>query len=81
MLGDAGNGSEGQIQVRDAYYNFSRNRDTDLWLMLGDNAYNSGTDSEYTAFLFNIYPAMLRKSPLWSTLGNHDAASADGCDL
>ncbi len=77
VLGDAGNGSEGQIQVRDAYYNFSRNRDTDLWLMLGDNAYNSGTDSEYTDFLFNIYPAMLRKSPLWSTLGNHDAASAD----
>ena len=77
VLGDAGNGSAGQIQVRDAYYAFTGARHTDLWLMLGDNAYNSGTDSEYTSYLFDVYPAMLRKSAVWATLGNHDAASAD----
>jgi hypothetical protein len=41
--------------------------------MLGDNAYNSGTDTEYQAAVFDMYPAFLRKMPLWSCLGNHDA--------
>ena len=31
-------------------------RPTDLWLMLGDNAYESGTDTEYQAAVFDIYP-------------------------
>jgi hypothetical protein len=35
-------------------------RHTDLWLMLGDNAYNNGLDHEYQAAVFNAYPAMLR---------------------
>lgn len=77
VLGDPGTGSAVQTTVRDAYYAFTGTRHTDLWLMLGDNAYNSGTDSEYTSRVFNIYPTMFRKSVLWPTLGNHDAASSD----
>jgi acid phosphatase type 7 len=77
VLGDPGTGSSVQTTVRDAYYAFTGTRHTDLWLMLGDNAYSSGTDAEYTSKLFNIYPTMLRRSVLWPTLGNHDAASAD----
>lgn len=45
--------------------------------MLGDNAYVSGTDEEYQAAVFDTYPTILRNTPLWSTLGNHDALSAD----
>jgi hypothetical protein len=41
--------------------------------MLGDNAYNTGTDAEYKTGFFDIYPTTFRKMPLWSTLGNHDA--------
>jgi hypothetical protein len=41
--------------------------------MLGDNAYNSGTDSEYQTGFYDIYSTMFRKMPLWSCLGNHDA--------
>lgn len=77
VLGDPGTGSSSQTSVRDAYYSFTGTRHTDIWMMLGDNAYSSGTDSEYTSKLFNIYPAMLRKSVLWATLGNHDASSAN----
>ena len=33
---------------------------TDLMLMLGDNAYNSGTDSEHQAAIFDMYPTILR---------------------
>lgn len=77
VLGDSGTGTTVQTAVRDAYYAFTGTRHTDLWLMLGDNAYNSGTDAEYTSKMFNIYPTMFRKSVLWTTLGNHDGASAD----
>jgi acid phosphatase type 7 len=75
VLGDAGTGSSAQTSVRDAYYNFTGTRHTDLWLMLGDNAYSSSTDSEMQSRLFNIYPTMLRKSALWATRGNHESAT------
>src|SRR5438093_2693167 len=80
VLGDAGTNSSGQRAVRDAYLNFTGTRHTDLWLMLGDNAYSDGTDSEYQTAVFdatNGYPTMLRKSVLWPTFGNHDGHSAD----
>lgn len=83
VLGDPGTGGRGSSgaasarSVKDAYLNFTGSRTTDLWLMLGDNAYNDGTDTEYQNAVFNIYPEVLRNSPLWATLGNHDARSAN----
>lgn len=74
VIGDSGTTDGNQIAVRNSYYNFAGQRHTDLWLMLGDNAYLVGTDSEYQAAVFNMYPELLRKSVLWSTLGNHDTA-------
>jgi hypothetical protein len=76
VLGDPGTGNSTQLAVRDAYYTFTGSRHTDLWLLLGDNAYSNGTDSDYQSKFFNVYPAMLRKSVVWSTLGNHDGSSA-----
>jgi len=72
VIGDAGWNSVGQQLVRNAYATYAGNRDTDLWLMLGDNAYNAGTDAEYTSSVFNMYRGMLRKWCLWTTRGNHD---------
>jgi hypothetical protein len=40
--------------------------------MLGDNAYQSGTDREYQRALFDMYPRILATSVLWPTRGNHD---------
>jgi acid phosphatase type 7 len=76
ILGDPGTQTSAQFAVRDAYYNATGTRHTDLWLMLGDNAYQNGTDSEYQGAVFNVYQAMLRKSVLLSTLGNHDTAQS-----
>lgn len=76
VLGDSGTANADQAAVRDAYYRFTGSRHTDLWLMLGDNAYTDGTDSQYQTAVFNVYSAMLRKSVLWSTLGNHDGHTA-----
>ena len=76
VLGDSGTANASQFAVRDAYYNATGARHTDLWLMLGDNAYQNGTDGEYQNAVFNVYQAMLRKSVLLPTLGNHDTAGS-----
>ena len=86
VLGDPGTGGRGASgaasarSVKDAYLNFTGTRGTDLWLMLGDNAYNDGTDNEYQNAVFNIYQEVLPNAPLWATLGNHDARSANSSD-
>ncbi len=72
VLGDSGTGNAAARRVRDAYETFTGERHTDLWLMLGDNAYSNGDDVQYQSAVFNMYATMLRKSVLWSTLDNHD---------
>ena len=76
-IGDFGNGSQKQYDVRDAYQQFLENTNhppgrTDLWLMLGDNAYDTGADGEYQRGVFDAYPGLLRQSVVWPTIGNHD---------
>lgn len=77
VLGDSGTANKNARAVRDGYETYTGTRHTDLWLMLGDNAYPTGTDDQYQAAVFDMYPAMLKKSVLWPTLGNHDAVSSD----
>jgi hypothetical protein len=77
VLGDSGTADAGARAVRDAYRTFAADGRTDLWLMLGDNAYYDGTDAEYQAAVFDVYPDMLARSVLWPTLGNHDGHTAD----
>ena len=76
VLGDAGTGTAEQRQVRDAYASFAGTSTTHLWLQLGDNAYESGSDAEYQANFFDVYPDMLKRSVTWPTLGNHDTAQS-----
>ena len=71
VTGDFGNGSSAQVAVRDAYSRYTQSP-THLWLWLGDNAYNSGLDSEYQDYVFNIYPEQLKQFPLYPSPGNHD---------
>jgi hypothetical protein len=77
VIGDSGTGDANAGAVRDAYAAFTGSRDTNLWLMLGDNAYQDGLDNEYQAAAFNIYPEMLRKTVLWPAYGNHDGYGSD----
>ncbi|MEM8711316.1 MAG: metallophosphoesterase family protein [Planctomycetota bacterium] len=71
-LGDAGTYNDNQRRVRDAYGAFSANRETDLMLFLGDNAYRVGNDIEYQVALFEMYDEWIRNTPAWSTRGNHE---------
>src|SRR5262245_11011841 len=75
-IGDAGTAIQPQLDVRDAYEEYTSGRPTDLWLMLGDNAYETGTDAEYQAAVFDVYGSMLRQSVLFPTRGNHDVLAA-----
>jgi len=75
-LGDPGTANANQAASRDSYFDYTGERPTDVWLMLGDNAYGSGTDAEYQAAVFDFYPTMLRNTVLWPTIGNHDAITS-----
>ncbi|HXJ59789.1 MAG TPA: metallophosphoesterase family protein [Verrucomicrobiae bacterium] len=77
VLGDPGTRKKAERDVRDAYYQWTGERSTDFWLMLGDNAYTAGKDTEYQGAVFDMYGAMLRRAVLWPCLGNHDAGSAN----
>ncbi len=72
VLGDCGTGDSNAAAVRDGFADWAGNVTPDVWLMLGDNAYNTGTDGEYQAGVFDMYTNTLRASALWSTRGNHD---------
>jgi hypothetical protein len=76
ILGDSGTADVNARTVRDAYLNYNGAAYTNLLLMLGDNAYQLGTDAEYQAAVFDMYPSVLRQTPLWTTIGNHDTANS-----
>ena len=76
VLGDSGTANANAQAVRNAYLNFAGATHTNLWLMLGDNAYENGTDPEYQVAVFDMYPTTLRQSVLWPALGNHDTAQS-----
>ena len=79
VIGDSGTADASARAVRDAFINFTGTQDPDLWIMLGDNAYNDGTDAEYQDAVFDIdmYAQLLAKTVVWPTLGNHDGHTAD----
>ena len=77
VTGDAGTADANAVAVRDAYQTFTGIRHTDLFLTLGDIAYSHGTDQQYQDGFFDMYPLVLRQTPVWPTYGNHDGLSAD----
>ncbi|MCX6950963.1 MAG: metallophosphoesterase family protein [Verrucomicrobia bacterium] len=77
VLGDPGTKNDVQRAVRDQYLKFAGKRSADMVLLLGDNAYPEGTDTDYQKAIFEMYPETLRTTPLWSVLGNHDAKSSN----
>jgi PKD repeat protein len=76
VLGDSGAASANAGVVRQAYETLTGGEVTDAWLMLGDNAYESGTEEEYQRGVFDAYPRQLRSISVWPTFGNHDSLSS-----
>jgi len=75
-IGDFGHGGEGQAEVRDSYERFAEAEGpADLWLWLGDNAYQDGTDSNFDEKVFDSiwgYKKIFKHLPFAATSGNHD---------
>lgn len=72
LVGDSGTADANAEAVRDAYYNYNGDSDADLFILLGDNAYNDGTDADYQKAFFDIYGDLLKRTAAWSTVGNHE---------
>lgn len=76
IVGDSGNGQPSQYAVRDAMSNHVGTTPFDLFLHVGDIAYNSGTDQEFTNYFYAAYQDVLRRTVCWPTLGNHEGANS-----
>jgi acid phosphatase type 7 len=73
VVGDAGTGTDDQRAVRDGYLTYMKGAHANGWIMLGDNAYQSGFDREYQTGVFeNMYEDILENTVLWPAPGNHD---------
>jgi len=87
IVGDSGTGTDEQpthqgeaAAVRDGVMQYIDEQDgepIDLFLMLGDNAYLSGSDYSYQQGVFNLYGDLMRGVATWSTIGNHEMGAAD----
>lgn len=82
VVGDAGYNSPAAVNSLNAYLNATalQAKSTDLFMMLGDNAYVEGTDSQYQYSVFNRYAPLLQNTPVWSAFGNHDSYSSTHLD-
>ena len=77
VIGDAGFPGANLNAVRDAYTTFAAGADSDLFLLLGDNAYFTATDAEHQAAVFDPHAPLLRKVAPWPTFGNHESFSSN----
>ena len=73
VLGDSGKANKAQAEIRDAMAQHLGDKTLHTWLMLGDNAYRSGTQKDFTKGLFQPYKETLKTKVLWPVIGNHDA--------
>ena len=44
----------------------------DIWIALGDIAYQSGTNDQFQSALFDTFGSLLANTALWPVYGNHD---------
>ncbi|PSL23120.1 purple acid phosphatase family protein [Chitinophaga ginsengisoli] len=78
VFGDCGNNSVNQRNVKQSVLKYLDGNYMDAWILLGDNAYNSGTDAEFQAKFFNVYKDdLLKQYPMFPAPGNHDYNDRD----
>ena len=61
--------------VMNSYVQYLGTNQTDVWLTMGDLAYEAGTDGQFQTNFFNVFDGMLRKLAMWPTVGNHEVES------
>ena len=80
VTGDGGTGREAQVAVHEAMLKTveAEKHPLDFWIHVGDMAYNTGRDTEFTSRFFEMYESTLRNKVCWPAMGNHEGASASG---
>jgi len=74
VIGDSGKAGENQQKVYQQmleYIGHDFNK-LDMWLLLGDNAYTSGTQKQYNKSMFEPYKELIKRFTPWAVNGNHD---------
>jgi len=74
-IGDFGKGNQQQRDVLNSYLNYTGTAHTDMWLWLGDNAYDNGSDAQYQTKIFDVYKDIMKYMPFYPCPGNHDYES------
>ena len=77
VVGDSGTGGARQAAVRDAMLAATTDRRPDLFLHMGDMAYDTGTTGQFDGRFFGMYADILRHTACWPTMGNHEGANSD----
>ncbi len=79
IVGDPGSGTSQQQQVRNAFRVVNNGSwHADGFIMLGDNAYEQGTDAQFTSNAFSIYTETMANTFTWPTIGNHENMTSSG---
>jgi len=80
VVGDSGTAGRAQAQVHQAMldHNASLGRELDLYLHVGDMAYGSGTNQEFSSRFFAMYEPTLRHTVCWASMGNHEGRTSKG---
>lgn len=76
VVGDSGTGGQSQRAVRDSMLNYVGKSKPDIYLHMGDMAYNDGKDDEFQRNFFNVYQNILRNTVCWPTMGNHEGRTS-----
>src|SRR6187399_589202 len=77
IVGDSGEANAAQNSVKNGLLAFLDGESPDLFFHVGDMAYESGTDSEFTDHHFAVYDDILARTPFWPAVGNHEASNGD----
>ncbi|MCB9594743.1 MAG: metallophosphoesterase family protein [Sandaracinaceae bacterium] len=77
VVGDSGTGGTAQRNVFDAMRAEAADLPPDLFVHVGDMAYDRGTTSEFDVGFYDMYAPLLSNTPVWPALGNHEGASSD----
>ncbi len=72
-VGDCGANNTNQKNTLAQYNTYMGSNITNAWLLLGDNAYSGGLETEYSNNFFGVYQnSIMKNAPFWPVPGNHD---------
>lgn len=80
VVGDSGTGALHQRLVHEAMlqYTATTERPLDLYLHVGDMAYEKGTDQQFQKRFFAPYAQTLSGTVCWAAMGNHEGGTSNG---